>query len=752
MSAPRNQQLLKDAIAALTIPALWKRLGIPREPKIGDNKSPLRDDDKNASFSIYAGGTRAKDHGTGWEGNSFAFYQSYTKTSSKDAFVPFVEIAGLGHLLNGSNGDTFAWDPCVAKVTTGHLRQLSSWRSFALNYCQSLVHKKLIGLYDDHWAFPVIDPHGTVLGCHYLIDAKTKRWKFEPAGKKAWPLVLGQLSNCTEVNLAESTWDGLALYEHLSTQAVVITRGAQHTSKIRSLDIPKNAKVFVWPQNDEPKADGTIPSEQWFEGIQNEISGEFYRVQTPKKYADLNDWTKAGATAHELRKAQDAATPVQGLREQTKTNGKTPHAPELTESERVALLEPQIPPIQVWEKDWYAFQEGFWQKTDRDVYRPFALQTMPESERTARKAKETLDHLEGLRQLPADLFRDANRFDGDDILLNLSDGVLRVRPDGIAEMEPASKEHFFCAKMPCVYNEFADAPLFESALVQALPDPADQDLFLIWCASILFPSSQFEAALCCYGPGGSGKSTLAVGVQSALGPHVTRFLTLKEICSEQGYHVPQLQRAMLNISTELDAVSIENSEHFKRLISGEEVMARNIYGKPFVMSTVCKLLFLTNHLPRFKSGTDAELRRLRFLRFEKKIENADTTLKSRINLERDGIFNLLIQYLGRLLKLQSIPNGGANSEQTLKRFAVTNDPVGSFVTNKCQLDPEDFIDKTTLSNAFTEYLDKIGLPPTLGDNFFKLLYDRYPAITQKRLASAGRPRVVAGIGLIDPVS
>ncbi len=431
------------------------------------------------------------------------------------------------------------------------------------------------------------------------------------------------------------------------------------------------------------------------------------------------------------------------------TNGSTGTAPGLTEAERVALLEIQLPPILVWEKDWYVYQDQFWQKTDRDIYRPLALQTMPEPQRTARKAKETLDHLEGLRQLPVDCFRDANRFDGDDIILNISNGILRIRPDGTPELERASADHYFCAKMPCVYHEQATAPLFERSLVQALPDPADQHLFLLWCASILIPSNRLEAALCCYGPGGSGKSTLAAGVQAALGLHVTRFLTLKEICSEKGYEVPLLRRAMLNISTELDAVAIENSEHFKRLISGEEVMARNIYGKPFVMSTLCKFLFLTNHLPRFKHGTDAELRRLRFLRFEKKVAAVDTTLKSRICQERDGIFRLLIEYLGVLLGMQSMPQGGANSIETLERFAVTNDPVGSFVADECTLDPEDYTAKDILGDRFSEYLERIGLPLILGHNFFKLLYDRYPSVKPKRLRlkAANREQVVLGIGL-----
>ncbi len=318
MTSPINHQLLKDAIAALTIPELWKRLGIPGNPKIGDNKSPLRDDDRNASFSIYAGGHRAKDHGTGWDGDSYNFYQDYLKQSSKEAYLPFIHLAGLGHRLNGDNGKIgrgskkippFDWNQCVSQPTESQLGVLASWRGFGIPYCQSLARDKLLGRYQDRWAFPVTDSEGNIIGCHYLANPEKKLWLFNPKGTKAWPLVLGQLQKCSEIHILESTWDGLGLYEHFypGDIAVVITRGAQNFSKIGSLDIPPNVDVYVWPQNDQAKANGTIPGESWFEGVKKELARDFYRVLTPTKYADLNEWTQQGAAFEHLRQAIDDA-------------------------------------------------------------------------------------------------------------------------------------------------------------------------------------------------------------------------------------------------------------------------------------------------------------------------------------------------------------------------------------------------------------------------------------------------------------
>jgi hypothetical protein len=91
-----NDSPLKEAIARLPIPILWERLGLPG--RIRDHctvRSPLRDDDRTGSFSIFAGGTRWKDHGTGEYGDSFDLYKALKKMDGKQAHRPFLELAGI---------------------------------------------------------------------------------------------------------------------------------------------------------------------------------------------------------------------------------------------------------------------------------------------------------------------------------------------------------------------------------------------------------------------------------------------------------------------------------------------------------------------------------------------------------------------------------------------------------------------------------------------------------------------------------
>jgi hypothetical protein len=85
---------LKEAIARLPIPVLWQQLGLPG--RVTNNcvvRSPLRDDDRHPSFSIFDNGRKFKDHGRGWSGDSFTLYQLLTGMDAKSAWRPFVKLA-----------------------------------------------------------------------------------------------------------------------------------------------------------------------------------------------------------------------------------------------------------------------------------------------------------------------------------------------------------------------------------------------------------------------------------------------------------------------------------------------------------------------------------------------------------------------------------------------------------------------------------------------------------------------------------
>jgi hypothetical protein len=101
----QDAELLQRAKDALLLPVLFKHFGFP-EILLDANgccltNSPFRED-KRPSFSIYENGTKFKDHGTGWQGDGFDFYQHAAGKDASQAFKDFVILAGLRDQLRSA--------------------------------------------------------------------------------------------------------------------------------------------------------------------------------------------------------------------------------------------------------------------------------------------------------------------------------------------------------------------------------------------------------------------------------------------------------------------------------------------------------------------------------------------------------------------------------------------------------------------------------------------------------------------------
>jgi hypothetical protein len=308
-----DPNLLQEAKAALPIPLLWRRLGIPGEPKMGNNHSPFRNDDKQESFSIYDNGRRAKDHGTGWDGDSYDFFQKWKELDSKSAFKPFVELAELGHRLNHDANSAlprpFDWNRFADAVTPAHMAELVAWRGYSPDFCRWLKEQRLIGRKDDRWYFPH-QHNGQILSAHVRIDRH--KWFFEPKlrdlGLTVSPLVVGNLQDCDKTIAAESQWDLLAMLDRTGLYtdpkvAGVATRGASNGKLLAGL-IPASAKIILLPQNDPA-------GQKWLSEAADQIGRSVEVLRTPAEFADLNDWTLKGAET----KAVIAAIKPQGAAE-----------------------------------------------------------------------------------------------------------------------------------------------------------------------------------------------------------------------------------------------------------------------------------------------------------------------------------------------------------------------------------------------------------------------------------------------------
>ena len=393
-------------------------------------------------------------------------------------------------------------------------------------------------------------------------------------------------------------------------------------------------------------------------------------------------------------------------------------------------------PLRTHEDEWFVWDGKAWRRRKRAHFEPIAMNVLPDQFKAAEYAMRVMKHAGMVQQLPLETeFHGAVRFDGSgQVLINCANGVLAV-----SEMRATLRKHdpelLFTATLDAEWEDKewspAMTPLFTKVIEEALPDPQDRALQQWFAGYLLYPSCMHEVCLISYGKGGSGKSTISDAILSVLGgPPLKTVLSLSQLCGEgqSAYSLPDLRHACVNMATELDTVGVSDSANFKRIISGEPIQVRPIYGAPYPMTSCVKLWFNANSLPRFHHGTDAELRRVRFLCYSNVPKVKDETMKEKLAAERNGLLAYMVQALQEIMAGAKAPEGGAESVRLKGRFAISNDPVTSWAQQCLCFEPDEEVMKDDLYESFNGYLNSWGFPEKSKAHLFRQFYERFPAV------------------------
>ncbi len=417
--------------------------------------------------------------------------------------------------------------------------------------------------------------------------------------------------------------------------------------------------------------------------------------------------------------------------------------------------------------EWFVHTGKAWEIIEPERFQPVVKQLLPRGMRSAKNIMAVIAGAQADRQLKkGEGFVSAVVFDRADhaVWVNCQNGVLKVGDDSVSLCPHGSTPHLFSAYLNAEWRgEYLDemTPLFGQVVCDALPDNQDRALLHWFSGYLLYPSCKHEIILINYGGGGTGKSTISDAVMAVIGgAPLKTVLSLAQLCAEgQGaYSLPSLKRAIVNYGGEIDTVDTKDSANIKLISSGESFEVRSIYGQPGPMTDcTVKLWFNSNTIPRFKNGTDAELRRLRFIHFTRAVseERKDRELKAKLVEERHGVFSWMVQSLQFILRGGVCPEGGGDSTQIKQRFALANDPVRAFGEACCVFGPDEEEPKQVVADAFGAFMDSWGYPPRRKEDMFRKLYERFPGVhpVRKRIDGADeRQHWLVGISLKEQPS
>jgi len=309
-----------------------------------------------------------------------------------------------------------------------------------------------------------------------------------------------------------------------------------------------------------------------------------------------------------------------------------------------------------------------------------------------------------------------------------------------------TREHYHLSQLPVEHDSSATAPRFLKYLREVFDGCGDAEeriqLILEFFGYSLLTTCRLEGYIILVGDGANGKSVLLFILKKLLGS--------KNVCSispsklGERFMSAQLHGKLANIVTEVGVGEKIDDAKIKSLVSGEQQTAERKGCDHFEFHPYATIWVATNHLPRTDDSSPAMLRRTHILRFPNTFQgdNRDVNLGSRLAEELPGILSMSINAIFNALK-----RGGftecPSSTFAKQAWLLESDPIPSFISSCCDVDPQLRVLSKVLYDAYTGWVGSNGVKYLLGHNEFS---SRLKGAGYK-LSTSGPARYISGLSL-----
>ena len=358
---------------------------------------------------------------------------------------------------------------------------------------------------------------------------------------------------------------------------------------------------------------------------------------------------------------------------------------------------------------WYRYKSGVWQPVkalEKSIWEQLKFLKMFGIRPSANKVSSVEKYLQHYLAVDDELI-DAQRD-----YINLRNGLFNIRT---MKLEQHNRDTWMTSQLPFDYDEEAECPTFQNFLKTAfVADDGitpDWDLHMLIMEALgysLTSNTDFRVSFWLVGESGTGKSVLINTLQELAGnSHVT--IDLDQL-SQNPYQLADIAGKRVVTFTEPRANSVLADNHYKRLVSQDAIMARQIFGKPFRFVPICKVWGAMNDLPRVIDRSDAIFNRVYLIPMNHVIpmEKRDTRLTEKLRAEMSGIFNLALIGLKRLQRAHAFTRC-EQVESARDEYKAENDTELAFVQDWCDItDQTATIEAQRLYDAYASWCRRNG--------------------------------------------
>lgn len=291
-------------------------------------------------------------------------------------------------------------------------------------------------------------------------------------------------------------------------------------------------------------------------------------------------------------------------------------------------------------------------------------------------------------------------------LLNLHNGVLDLNTLTVL---PHDRGRAMTYCLPYAYDPAAVCPRFRSfvrevLVVEGTTDP-DEDLVRLFQELVgytLTTDTRHEVMVWLAGEGGNGK-TVAISILRELLGGMAGNVDFQTLGATGNYDLAGLPGKRLIFSTESKRGGHMAEELLRRIVSGERINTRPIYGKPFEFDPVAKVWWAMNDKPVIRDTSNATWRRLKLIPFNRTFGDAekDIHLLDKLRAELPGILNWALDGLARL-RAQGRFSPAAAADAAASDYRRESNPIAQWLA-ECTTKSPDNLYPTLSSAAYANY-------------------------------------------------
>lgn len=213
-----------------------------------------------------------------------------------------------------------------------------------------------------------------------------------------------------------------------------------------------------------------------------------------------------------------------------------------------------------------------------------------------------------------------------DYLLPVENGIIDVRT---GELHDYNDDDIIVNKLPITYDPtVTECPEFDNWIEDVTSSTndkvtRDQDAIdmIYECISNGFSmNNRLNKMYILYGATRNGKSTLSKFIHYFFGAKNVKNADLSALNGgDADKHKATLQHKRFWLGDDIDGARLDKTADLKKIITGEEITGRPIYGSPVIVKPYCGLMFGCNGIPYIGNGNDVDaiMERVMFMHFKR---------------------------------------------------------------------------------------------------------------------------------------